>query len=354
VFFGEITSLVQMRSRWSFSMAAYLSNIVTAAGYILLGRLTYLASQTLLTALRDNSINKFGRSHRLYKRNERLPNRANPWALVTGATDGLGLALAHELAAGGFNVIIHGRNATKLDIIRSEIESASKVHVRTLIIDAEKEPTSFNEASQAEFERKIHAAVADIPLTLLVNCIGVVGEWIALATRTPANIDHQLNMNVRFGCQLTRVLIPHLHASGPSLILNISSAAQSLGMAYCTLYAGSSAFKDSWARSLRYELRFEKMDNVEVYNQVFGMMATPSTGRGMEDVTWEAPDARTAARAALKNSVGTAYHSVYPYWGHALQQVVAGFLPASLMDHLSTQGMYVQKQRMEALAAKKA
>lgn len=44
-----------------------------------------------------------------------------PWALVTGASDGIGLGFAHELAHRGFNVILHARNATKLEGVNSQL-----------------------------------------------------------------------------------------------------------------------------------------------------------------------------------------------------------------------------------------
>lgn len=65
----------------------------------------------------------------VYLRPSKLPrylhtkNSQPAWALVTGASDGIGKAFAHSLAEAGFNVVIHGRNPSKLAVVLAELES---------------------------------------------------------------------------------------------------------------------------------------------------------------------------------------------------------------------------------------
>ena len=51
----------------------------------------------------------------------KTPDGGASWALVTGASDGIGRALSSEVAARGFNVLIHGRNESKLSNVREEL-----------------------------------------------------------------------------------------------------------------------------------------------------------------------------------------------------------------------------------------
>ncbi|KAJ7246485.1 hypothetical protein C8J57DRAFT_1675292 [Mycena rebaudengoi] len=54
------------------------------------------------------------------------PSDSQPWALVTGASDGIGLGFAHELASHGFDIILHGRSPTKLAAVATALRPAPK------------------------------------------------------------------------------------------------------------------------------------------------------------------------------------------------------------------------------------
>ena len=88
-----------------------------------------------------------------------------PYALVTGATDGIGKAVARELYHRGFNLILHGRNESKLQRVREEIQSTSsaKKDVKLWIEDANKRDIDF-EAAVRQWE--------DLDITLVVNNVG--------------------------------------------------------------------------------------------------------------------------------------------------------------------------------------
>merc|ERR1711939_546753 len=124
----------------------------------------------------------------------------------------------------------------------------------------------------------INGVVEDIPLTILINNIGYLGRWISYADRDPLWLDRQLNMNIRFMNQLTRVLIPHLHKNEPSLLITVSSGADNVPMPWSATYSGQKGYTSSFTRTLKYELMLDKMD-IEVICMSFGMICTPSTGR---------------------------------------------------------------------------
>ncbi|KAH8894323.1 NAD(P)-binding protein [Thozetella sp. PMI_491] len=323
---------------------AVLSTVVSAFGYTLIAYTASQILQFLYFNLRPSSLQKYGKKHRLYSAD------SPTWALVTGASDGLGVAFAHELASSGFNVIIHGRNRSKLEGIKAGIEEKHRVQVRLLVIDAEHEPTSFDEASYKAFDKAIEEAAADIKLTLLVNNIGVLGTWEPIAERPPDGIDRMINMNVGFPTQLTRKLLPILAASGPSFILNVSSESDTTAVGYAVLYAAAKAWGQAFHRCLRYELRFERQ-NIEVMTVIYGFIATASTGRTEADVTFGVAGPRTAARAAL-NKIGCGYSQVTPYIGHQLQGALIRLFPIAVQEKAVSTLMLEQKHKMEAIAKK--
>ena len=71
-----------------------------------------------------------------------------PYALVTGATDGIGKATASELYLRGFNLILHGRNERKLQSVREELQTlrAAKKDIRFWVVDANRHDIDFEEA----------------------------------------------------------------------------------------------------------------------------------------------------------------------------------------------------------------
>lgn len=88
-----------------------------------------------------------------------------PYALVTGATDGIGKAIARELYDKGFNLVLHGRNPEKLCRVLEEIQSSStaKRAIRLWVADASAPEVDFASALK-DWE--------DIEITLVIHNVG--------------------------------------------------------------------------------------------------------------------------------------------------------------------------------------
>jgi len=92
------------------------------------------------------------------------------WALVTRASDGIGLGFAQELSERGFNIILHGRNEGKLDGIKEQLQKTSPDReFRIFVRDAEKELTD-------EILHNLQESLKDIHLTVLINNVGGSGS----------------------------------------------------------------------------------------------------------------------------------------------------------------------------------
>jgi NAD(P)-dependent dehydrogenase (short-subunit alcohol dehydrogenase family) len=140
---------------------------------------------------------------------------------ITGATDGLGRALAHRLAAAGHAVLLHGRDQQKLDDTAAEIASQHGVS----------KPGTFRAdlASLAEVRRLADEVLAATGrLDVLVSNAGIgFGEPDGRERRTSAD-GYELRFAVNYlaGFLLTARLLPLLRQSAPARIVNVASLGQ--------------------------------------------------------------------------------------------------------------------------------
>lgn len=208
----------------------------------------------------------------------------DPWALITGASDGIGYGFAQELAAKGFNVLLHGRNSAKLEEKKSRLsEESPNVQIRILVADA-------SEISEKQIE-DIVSDLKDLHLTILVNNVGGSSIIKPLADHTFAEMDNLMNVNARFPTQLTRAILPILSKSDdPSLILNIGSLGAESGVPYSVTYSGCKALNMVISKSLDMELRAEGQ-KVDVLGISVGRVT--EVGYYKEPSTFFTPGART-------------------------------------------------------------
>ncbi|MCJ1330719.1 hypothetical protein MMC10_007405 [Thelotrema lepadinum] len=282
------------------------------------------------------------------------PHSHPPWALITGSTDGIGLALSQELAAQGFNLILHGRNPTKLRHLTSLL-SVSHPHLQThtFIADASL-PLSPSSTDSLLTLLKTHS----IHLTLLINNVGgnsniPGGPWTYFHSRTTADIDESLNINMGFATRLTHALLPVLLGSDnrdgcQRLVLNIGSLA-ALGAPKLNVYAGTKGFLLSFTRALHAEMgmlardrgnRGDRKDRGDPGGSVkvqYVFVGSVQSAENKEPVSMFNPSARTWARAALRR-VGGDEAVVTPWVGHAVQRLFLEGMPEEWREWVFVKG----------------
>nr|ARP51713.1 NADP dependent very-long-chain 3-oxoacyl-CoA reductase [Phyllosticta cirsii] len=267
----------------------------------------------------------------LPKYHRKGPDGKASWALVTGASDGIGRALSSDLAARGFNVVIHGRNATKLSNVRDELAAAyPEREFRTATADA-------SNFTPVDIDR-IVALVDDLPgpLTVLINNVGgtapLSNNFKHFESTTPTEIQALFSLNVQFPLQLTRAILPRLTAQGkPTLVMTCGSGAQ-VGQPYVAAYSGCKGALHAWNRALFAE-QAEAKTAVEILEVVVGPTYTQQL---QKDPNLKAglmmPTADVMAKSILAR-VGHGHRSVTPYFWHAVQDaLVYGLLPSSTAD----------------------
>ena len=262
-----------------------------------------------------------------------------PWALVTGASDGIGKQFCHQLAARGFNVVLHGRNPSKLDRVRDELVKAfPQRQFRSLIADGsaiscnscriETSSSASNPSSRAVDFDAITASLADINLTVLINNAGggVVNPVYQFLQDSPeARLVGNISLNAVFPLLMQARLLPQLLRNAPSLIINVGSLADN-GLPMLASYASSKKFNDTASRILSRELVVQRRhDDLEVLSVRVGEVT--ATSYNSHPVSFFEPDAATMARAALAR-VGCGRSTIVGYFPHALQQSAMDLAPS--------------------------
>lgn len=263
-----------------------------------------------------------------------MKTKDSGYALITGASQGLGAALAMELAREGFGVLLVARNEAALR------ETAAKAGAlnqgRTEVYTAD--------LLDAQTPERIAAWATSlgVPLTCVVNNAGQ-GLWGLFDKLPLADQQRMMHLNMAVPVELTHRLLPVLKRAERAYILNISSMTAYSAMATFAVYAASKAFILRWSRSLRFEL---KKGPVSVTAVCPGSVLTGFTERAgmqaMDDLarkfgTGPEPVAKAAVQAMLKRKA-----EVVPGLLNRITATVQGWLPDSLNEQLAS-GIYLKR-----------
>lgn len=168
--------------------------------------------------------------------------------LITGASDGIGKALARKCAALGARVILHGRNQKKLESAYDEIEGIDgalrpSIAVLDLLTADEAAYTSLVKSIEKEFGR----------LDGLVHNASILGKRHAIEQYDPGEWQQVLHVNLTVPFVLTQLLFPLLRAAADPSVIFTSSGVGRVGKAYWGAYSVSKFGTESLSQMLAAE-----------------------------------------------------------------------------------------------------
>jgi len=242
-----------------------------------------------------------------------LRARYGEWALVTGASAGIGAAFARALAREGLSLVLVAERAERLRALADELEKAHGVQVRTLPLDLTAEGAVVRLASN----------VSDLDLGLLVNNAGV-GYAGRFDKQDAARLHNLVQLNCVVPLTLTHQLIGRMVARGRGAVIVVGSIAGEQPVPYLAAYSASKAFDRFLGETLWAELRESGIDVLTLspgpteteFQEVAGEL--PHPGMSPDEVVEQALDALGRQPAVIAG------------WRNWLQSLGVRFVPRTL------------------------
>ncbi|KAJ5407838.1 hypothetical protein N7509_001721 [Penicillium cosmopolitanum] len=170
------------------------------------------------------------------------------WAVVTGASDGLGKEFALQLARAKFNIVLVSRTESKLETLAEEItKQFPNVQTKILAMD-------FSRNSDADYTA-LSALVSDLDVSILVNNVGLSHSIPVPFAQTPASeMADIITINCTGTLRVTQLVVPGMMQRRRGLILTMGSFGGLLPTPLLATYSGSKAFLQQWSTALGGEL----------------------------------------------------------------------------------------------------
>ncbi|KAG6369315.1 hypothetical protein JVT61DRAFT_9185 [Boletus reticuloceps] len=239
------------------------------------------------------------------------------WAVVTGASGGIGKEFALQLAAAGFNILLVARNEVALTAVAAEIGSntAGKVEARIQLMDfAKNDPTALTE---------LESTVSGLDVGILVNN---AGKWHTLpsyfAETAEQEIEDIVTVNIMGTLRVTHAILPGMIQRKRGLILNVGSFAGEVPSPMISTYSGTKAFLSTFTSALADEIRPHHI-MVQYLNTYFVFQVTKMTRFQKSSMLAATPAAYVhSVLSKIGLSCGAALSdrpdTLTPYWSHAL------------------------------------
>ncbi len=173
----------------------------------------------------------------------KFAEKYGPWALITGASSGIGAEFAKRLAASGLNVVLVARREDRLRRIATELESEYSVETRVVAVDL----------SRDDFLGPLRDATADFEVGLLVNSAGFATSGHLLDNDLDAELA-MLHVNSRAPLMLTHEFGRQMRDQGRGGIIFVSSTVAYSGAPGWSNYAATKAFDLTLSDGIAREL----------------------------------------------------------------------------------------------------
>ena len=253
------------------------------------------------------------------------------YALITGASKGIGKEMALELASRKCNLVLVARSEDALDKLSTEIKTLHGVECSYVLADLT-DQQGIDKVVQLIEEKKL-------PINILINNAGY-GLWGSLEKTELSATKDMMQINMMTPVELSYRMIPIMKASGQqSYILNVASTAAYQAVPTLAVYSASKAFMVLFTRGLRLEL---KNENISVtclspgttetnFMNAAGMTASPSIIKKASKVIMKAD---VVAKFAI-DGMFAKKNEIIPGWLNKISVAMTYFVAKALTEKIA-------------------
>uniref|UniRef100_A0A1I8A513 Estradiol 17-beta-dehydrogenase 12 n=1 Tax=Steinernema glaseri TaxID=37863 RepID=A0A1I8A513_9BILA len=268
------------------------------------------------------------------------------WAVVTGSTDGIGLAYAKELARKGFKLLLISRTQAKLDDVKKVIEDESKVEVKTIAYD-------FTNPSMADYEQKLIQAFNELDIGILVNNVGLSYEYPDVLHKIEGGLKRVADITVINTVPptvLSAAVLPKMVERRSGIIVNIASSAAANPMSMWAVYSATKKYVCWLSEILRMEYSSK---NITIQTICPMLVATKMSK--VSKTNFFTPSPEKFVKEAVR-SIGNA-EETSGCFSHQIQVEISNIVPQPIVNHFLTKMSVATRakalRKKERLAAQK-
>jgi 17beta-estradiol 17-dehydrogenase / very-long-chain 3-oxoacyl-CoA reductase len=282
----------------------------------------------------------FAHQYFLMRVNLNKYKKGGSWAVVTGASDGIGKAMSMELGKRGFNVCLISRTKAKLDEVATTI-AAGGVQTRTIAFD-------FSTAGDAEYQ-KLFKELDQVQVGVLVNNVGINYEFPTEIADSEEGLDMSiLKVNCESQIRMTKYAATKMKEKRSGAIMNLSSISCMAPTPMLATYGATKAFNKSFSEALAVEL---KPYGIDVTAVTPAFVCSNMSGR--KRPTFDCPSARAMVSNTL-NQLGGVTHT-YGHRHHGIIGAVLTSMPGFYRDsYILKTNKVVRKKAMKKKEAQQA
>jgi len=246
------------------------------------------------------------------------------WAVITGATDGIGKQYAMELAHKRLNICLVSRTESKLISTAKELEDKYVVRTKWIVADLGQGKAAVDH---------IIKEIGNLPVGILINNAGLMYEFPDNFENVPENTLWDLiNVNMASLTMLTRAIIPIMKTQQKGIIINISSGSAMQPIPYSSVYGASKVYVKNFSLALQYELAPYGID-VQLVTPMFVRTKMNHYSTTVMKGNIFCPDVESYTKQAVFMLGKSTYTS--GYWAHGLQLGLMKLAPEWLKTWLA-------------------